>query len=233
MNFAYSVYEDSSLLVINKPDNMLIHHSFYSRNVKSKSLVEILKSQRKDYLAPVHRLDMGTSGIVIFSKSPEITRLMQKQMEERLVTKKYIALVRGFTDENGIVETPIREPDSDIYKEAKTIFRRISKIELNIAVKPFPSSRYSLIELQPITGRTHQLRKHMNKISHPIIGDKKYGNRHHNSMFENELNISGMFLHAARIEFNHPEREEIITISAPFYEKWRKMAEKLGIELDY
>lgn len=223
------IYEDEFIVIVNKPSGLLVHHSFYARNVQGESLVEILRKQIDISLAPVHRLDKGTSGIVIFSKSSEVTKSIQTQINNRLASKTYIALVRGFTEEEGRVDSPIREPDSNLYKDACTVFRKIAQIELAISVEPFSTSRYSLIELHPVTGRMHQLRKHMNKIAHPIIGDKKYGNRHHNNMFINNLYLGGMFLHAYQMEFTHPIEKKQMLIKAEFPARWKDMAEKTGL----
>jgi len=99
----------------------------------------------------------------------------------------------------------------------------LQKIQLNIAVHPYEFSRYSLVKLLPETGRMHQLRIHMNKISHPIVGDYKYGDRFHNRMFENEFNCNNLFLHANSIEFLHPISKNEINVNAPLPADWNKV----------
>ncbi|NOQ71361.1 MAG: pseudouridine synthase [Crocinitomix sp.] len=208
------LYEDDDLVVINKPNNMLVHASYYARNIKEPSLLARLKESIPVKLYPVHRLDYKTSGVIVLAKSSAGAAEIQEQFASNTIKKRYMALVRGRIKESGTVETPVKNPDTGVYKEAKTNFNALLYTEVDIPVKPYPKSRYSWVELFPQTGRMHQLRKHMNKISHPIIGDHKYGNRHHNKMFAEELGFANMFLHAAAIEFEHPVSNEVISISA-------------------
>ena len=177
------LFEDDYCLVVNKPNNVLVHHSYYSRNITDDSLLQLLTKQfgRKYY--PVHRLDRKTSGLILLVKDSSNVSKFQELFINQKISKKYLALVRGFCSENGKIDTPIKNADTGVYKDALTLYSSLEQIELDIPVKPYKTSRYSLLQLEPKTGRMHQLRKHLNKISHPIIGDHKYGNRHHNRMF--------------------------------------------------
>lgn len=211
-------YEDSYVLVINKPPNLLVHHSKYARNIEEKSLVELLIDQGiKAY--PVHRLDRKTSGLIIFSKRKEDVALFQALFENKQIEKKYIALLRGHVLSSGIVQTPVKN-DRGNYKEAETNYVCLEHLELPIPVVPYPTSRYSLVEFTPTTGRMHQLRIHCNKISHPIIGDPKYGNRHHNHMFEDFFGINNLFLHAYSLVFTHPITNINLELKAKIPEFW-------------
>ena len=197
------IYEDEYCLVVNKPNNLLVHHSYFSRNVEEESLVELLRLAGYDHPIPVHRLDRKTSGALLFSKSNEYVKSFQELFENDLIDKKYVALLRGFVNDGGVIDSPVKNERGN-YKEALTYFRMFKTKELPIPVTPYNSSRYSLVVMSPKTGRMHQLRIHANKISHPIIGDHKYGNRHHNKMFEDTLNMPNLFLHAYKLNFVHP-----------------------------
>ena len=200
----------------------MVHHSHYARNIEEESLMEILKANGYNVF-PIHRLDRKTSGVLMLAKSKEFVAPFQSMMERNEVNKVYHALVRGHIAESGTIDSPVKN-DRGNYKEALTHFRCLKHFELPIAVEPYPNSRYSLVEFEPKTGRMHQLRIHANKISHPIIGDPKYGNRHHNHMFINEFGVDNLFLHAASLEFVHPflNTEHLVQAGKDaFWEKWQ------------
>lgn len=211
------VYEDTHILLINKPSNLLVHHSYYARNIEEDSLVELLSLQGiKAY--PVHRLDRKTSGLILFAKQKEEVAVFQSLFENQAIEKKYIALLRGHIAPSGVIDSPVKNERGN-YKEAETHFRCIKHIELPIPVEPYETSRYSIVEFSPKTGRMHQLRIHANKISHPIIGDPKHGNRHHNHMFIEKFGIDMFFLHAFSLAFIHPftGSQIAITVDPPAF----------------
>jgi tRNA pseudouridine65 synthase len=222
------VFEDEALIVVNKPNNLLVHSSYYARNIKEPALIDQLSAQVNAKLYPVHRLDYKTSGCIVLAKSSELAAQLQKQFENNTIKKTYIALLRGYVNEEGLIETPVKNPESGKYKEAKTYYSKIDSIEVDIPVQPYDKSRYSLVEFCPETGRMHQLRIHANKISHPIIGDHKYGNRHHNKMFKEVLGFDLMFLHAYQLSVEHPITGEYIQFKAYPSVKWNLALEKLG-----
>jgi tRNA pseudouridine65 synthase len=215
------IFEDAYYLCINKPNNLLVHHSHYARNIEEESLMEILKANGYNVF-PIHRLDRKTSGVLMLAKSKEYVAAFQKMMEQNEVQKIYHALLRGHIIESGTIDSPVKNERGN-YKEALTHFRCLKHFELDIPVEPYSSSRYSLVEFTPKTGRMHQLRIHANKISHPIIGDPKYGNRHHNHMFITEFQNDHLFLHAESLEFVHPfldTKHLVRAEKAVFWGKW-------------
>jgi len=230
------IYTDDAILVVNKPNNLLVHHSYYARNIEETSLVQLLKESHGQAIYPVHRLDRKTSGILIFAKSPEIVTVLQQQFDSQSplgkeFEKVYYALVRGFTPPYGTIDSPIKKDESEVYQDALTQYKTIASTEIPFAVEPYSTARYSLVKLEPKTGRFHQLRKHMNKIAHPIIGDPKHGNRHHNHFFINQFNNDNLFLHAAKISFIHPVSGEKLSFSADFPEFWGDILGRIGIGL--
>lgn len=224
------LFEDEDYLVVNKPNNMLVYPSYYARNIKEPTLIDYLASSHHK-LHTVHRLDYKTSGIVVLAKNKEAAREVQAQFETQEIEKHYLALVRGYTLPDGVIDSPVKDLDKGVYKDALTKYNTLSSIEINRSVKPYPTSRYSIVELIPKTGRQHQLRKHLNKISHPIIGDHKYGNRHHNQLFANDLGWGNMFLHAMELKFDHFKYEDRIHIRAELPTFWQEMMEELGFNL--
>jgi tRNA pseudouridine65 synthase len=220
------LYEDNYILAANKPNNVLVHHSHYARNITDDSLLQLLRKQLNIAIYPINRLDRKTSGVILLAKEKEHVSSFQKLFDEKQIEKKYLALVRGHVLDKQTIDTPVKN-DRGNYKTALSLISPIRQFSVDIPVQPYPTSRYSLIEMQPITGRTHQLRIHANKIAHPIIGDHKYGNRHHNRMFEDELKHPNLFLHCKVTQFLHPFTEEKIIIEAPLPSFWNHCFDQL------
>ena len=226
------LYEDDFVIAVAKPNNMLVHHSSMARNQSNEqTLLELLQEQFEKVYYPVHRLDRKTSGIVLCAKEKEYVSRFQALFIENQIEKLYYGLVRGFSPKKGIIDSPVKGRDANAHKEALTHFETVSSIELPIAVQPFETSCYSLVKLLPKTGRMHQLRIHLNKISHPLIGDPKYGDRFHNRMFLVEFDISNLFLHAASLSFVHPFLSKPIAVQCPFPRHWYIITEKFNWKL--
>jgi len=229
MNIPIEVlFEDEYITILNKPNNVLVHHSYYARNITDDSLIELAEQNNLGKLYPINRLDRKTSGLILLAKQKEFVSEFQNLFTENKIQKKYLALVRGHVLEGGTIDSPVKNERGN-YKDATSIYQPLEYFTLNIPVQPYSTSRYTLLEFQPITGRTHQLRIHANKIAHPIIGDHKYGNRHHNAMFENQLNLPNLFLHSYSLEFTHPFSKKQIAITSPppqFWTVFKKLAKE-------
>jgi len=215
------IFEDDHIIAVNKPNNVLVHHSYYSRNITDDSLLQLLRKQNSGKLYPIHRLDRKTSGIIILAKQKEEVNQYQTLFIENQIKKTYHALVRGHILEQNSIDSPVKN-DLGKYKSALTHYQPLKNYTLDIPVKPYPQSRYTLVEYTPKTGRMHQLRIHSNKIAHPIIGDHKYGNRHHNRMFEEQLKLPNLFLHAIKLEFICPFDKQLIVIRAEKPNFWNQ-----------
>ena len=224
------LFEDAYIIIVNKPNNVLIHNSYYARNIKDKTLLDLLKEQFNVDFYPVHRIDRKTSGILVLAKQKEDVSVFQDLFNSNTIKKEYLGVVRGFVNGKYHITSPVKNADTKVYKDAETFCEPLQTKQLDIAVQPYESSRYSLVLLKPTTGRMHQLRIHMNKISHPIVGDYKYGDRFHNRMFENEFNFNNLFLHAHSITFTHPKTLENIEIQAELPKDWELLFEKFEWE---
>ena len=214
------LYENDYIVVVNKPNDVLMYPSYYARNITDLTLVELLNDQLQFKVSPLHRLDRKTSGVVIFGKSSEAAKAFEKLFSNQQIEKHYIAIVRGFCSDEGVIDTPIKNNDTGVYKEALTLYKTLSKYEWDMPVTPYDKSRYSLIKLTPKTGRMHQLRKHLNKINHPIIGDHKYGDRNYNKTFAKEFSFDKLLLHAKQLKFIHPFTNQEIEINANIPDNW-------------
>ena len=227
------LFEDEYIIGFSKPAGVVVHHSNFSRLKNAFSLKQLVENQEERPLYPIHRLDGKTTGVILFAKNKESLQKFQSLFKENNLNKSYWAILRGFTPTTLVIEKPIGPPKSEkqrlpkdkiTYKEAKTILKTLAKKEFNFSISPYPTARYSLVELIPFTGRTHQLRNHTNHIAHPIIGDHKYGDRNHNRYFSENLNANEMFLHARVLEFEHPFTKKEIRIEDEVPESWENLS---------
>ena len=223
------LYEDDFLVAANKPNNMLVHHSAMAKNkIDEQTLIEALKIEHGEKLIPLHRLDRKTSGIILLAKDKKNVATFQELFTTDTIQKTYYGIVRGFSPDEGTIDTPVKGRDAKKHRDALTHFKTTHTIELDIAVGPYETSRYSLVELYPKTGRLHQLRIHTKKINHPLLGDPKYGDKAHNLMFEREFNNDIMLLHAGKLSFKHPFINKAIELKADFPKPWFNLFEKFN-----
>jgi tRNA pseudouridine65 synthase len=215
------IFEDKYIICVNKPNNVLVHHAFLSRNVGDEdSLLQLIDKELNLKVYPIHRLDRKTSGMILMAKEKEFVSKFQELFIAKEIQKTYFGVVRGFSPESKIIDSPVKGRDANVHKEALTHLKTLENIILDIPVKPYDSSRYSLVELLPKTGRMHQLRVHSNKISHPLIGDTKYGDKNHDVMFEDNFGWKNLFLHAGQLKFTHPFSLEKLVLKATFPKDW-------------
>ena len=222
------IYQDEYLVAINKPHGLVVHRSDYIGDVDVFAVQE-LRNQIGQLVYPCHRIDRKTSGVLLFALASEVNALMHKQFAENKVKKKYLAIVRGYTDDSGWIDYPLTNEKGTV-KEAITGYSTLKRAELDIPSGNFKTSRYSLVEAYPQTGRLHQIRKHFAHIFHPIIGDRPHGCNKQNKLFKNKFEMSTMMLHAAEIVFNHPVTEKEVTIQANIYSQFNRMLNLMGWE---
>lgn len=224
------IYHDENLIAVNKPNGLLVHRSSIATDAEVFA-VQILRNQIGQQVFPCHRLDRKTSGVLIFALNPVTNAMMQKQFSENKIEKKYLAIVRGFTKDWEIIDYPLRK-ENGIMQEAITIYHTMAKTELEIPFGKQKTSRYSLVEITPKTGRMHQIRKHFAHILHPIIGDRPHGCNKQNKLFKEKWNMTNMLLHASEISFLHPFTNQEITIKAPLNESFTQAAKLLHLNLE-
>ncbi len=215
------LYQDEYLVAINKPSGLLVHKSMIDRH-EIYFAMKMLRDQLGMWVYPIHRLDKPTSGVLLFTLDSDTARVMSEQFKTHTIEKKYIAIVRGYIDENGFIDYPLSvkfdkmtDKKADKAKEAEdaqTFYRRLATVELPHAVGKYDRTRYSLVELLPKTGRKHQLRRHMKHLSHHILGDTKYGRGEHNKMVREHYNCHRLMLHAISLEFTHPYNKKRILL---------------------
>lgn len=220
------LYQDDYFFAIDKPAGHFVHPPEFSPYPVPREKICLYELQKimKQEVFPAHRLDAPTSGVVLFAKSREYVRELNFLFSDRQIQKTYHAVTRGFVEEHGTIEIPLEIAGFTDLQESKTIYKRLSTLELNVAVgKKYPTARYSLVEINPVTGRWHQIRRHFDRIAHPLLGDIEHGDSYHNRFFRDDLKISGLCLKASRVSFTHPWHQQSITIEAPVCSKWQKI----------
>lgn len=218
------IYQDDYFVAINKPAGLLVHRSRIDK-YETRFALQMVRDFIGCLVYPLHRLDKPTSGVLLFALQSSAAASMMSLFETAQVKKTYLAVVRGYVAEQGEIDYPLVEPQdkmtdalADKNKSAKpaiTRYQRLEKIELPIPVGRYQTSRYSLLQAYPTTGRKHQIRRHMKHIFHPVIGDTTYGDGTHNSMFREHFNCHRLLLHARCLSFPHPYLNKPVSITAP------------------
>lgn len=220
------LYQDDDLVAIHKPSGVFVHPTDLDRT--AWSCMPILRDQLGQWVYPVHRLDRGTSGVVLFALSSEMANEMMVQFEGREVQKAYLALVRGYLAESGMIDHAYVPPDGTDRVEALTKFECLGQVELPFAVGRYQTARYSLMKASPLTGRQHQIRKHCAHINHPIVGDHNYGDGKHNRFFKKQFDVARLMLMATHLSFLQPRTSERVTVFAPIPSRIQMLFEQFG-----
>lgn len=218
------LYRDEFLVAVHKPSGLLVHRTDIDRH-ETRFAVQIVRDQIGCKVYAVHRLDKGTSGVLLFALQPEVGQALTAQFEAQAVSKRYLAVVRGHPPESGVIDHPLTRirddyewSGKDMESEAQaavTRYRRLAMAECNVSVDKYPTSRYAPVELDPQTGRRHQLRRHLKHISHPIIGDSTYGKGRHNRFFQQAFGCHRMLLASISLALTHPVTGQPLTLIAP------------------
>lgn len=219
------VYEDKDIIVVNKPKGMVVHPA---NGNPDGTLVNAIMAICKDSLSGiggeirpgiVHRLDKDTSGLLIVAKNDMAHVNMSEQIKRHEVKKTYIALVRGVVKENeATIDMPIGRSNSDRKKMAITKNGKNAVTHIKVLKR---YDKYTLLEINIETGRTHQIRVHLAHIGYPVIGDYIYSNG------KNEFGIVGQCLHARYLEFKHPITGKDMKLEAPLPEYFEKVLQEL------
>jgi len=204
------LYQDEHLVAIDKPPGLLVHRTQLAAG-EDEAALQLLRDQLGRTVWPVHRLDRGTSGVLLFALSAEVASLLGAMFEQGQMDKRYVALVRGWPQaEEGLIDHPLaRDPElpstGQTMLQAQTRWRVLARIEWPLVTDPrFPTTRVALFEAEPLQGRRHQIRRHLKHIAHPILGDATHGKGPLNRAVAAFLGTQRLWLHARELTLVHP-----------------------------
>ncbi len=230
------LFRDDHLAVIDKPSGLLVHRTDLDRH-ETRFAVQILRDQLGRHVHTVHRIDRGTSGVLLFGLDAASARALAAQFEARTVAKRYLAVVRGWPAAAGEIDRALSR-QRDAYERppavqggpqpALTRYRTLATAEFPVAVDRYPSSRYALVELEPLTGRRHQLRRHLKHLAHPVIGDATHGKGVHNRFFAARFGSRRLLLACTRLAFDHPVTGKRVTVAAAPAPEFAAVCRALG-----
>lgn len=231
------LYQDNDLIAIHKPSGLLVHRSMIDRH-ETQFAVQLVRDLIGQRVFPVHRLDKPTSGVLVFALNVDVARRMGEVLTAGDAHKTYLAVVRGYTNEQDVIDYPLREElDAIADRQARqdkapqsaiTAYQRLATVELPLPVGRYSTARYSLLRVEPRTGRKHQIRRHLRHIFHPVVGDTTHGDGRHNDFFRQHFNCQRLLLAATQMTFQHPVHGEILEISAPLAHDFHDIINQLG-----
>lgn len=215
------LHADEHLVAINKPPGLLVHRTQLAAG-EDEAALQLLRDQLGRPVWPVHRLDRGTSGVLLFALSADVASLLGAMFERGRMDKRYLALVRGWpAADEGLVDHPLaRDPElpsaGQPLLDAQTRWRVLQRIEWPVASDPrFATTRVALLDVEPQQGRRHQIRRHLKHIAHPILGDATHGKGPLNRAVAAFLGVQRLWLHAWRLELVHPVSGTLLRLEAP------------------
>ncbi len=231
------LYQDDDLVAVNKPAGVLVHRSWLDKH-ETLFVMTTLRDMLGQHVFPIHRLDRPTSGVLLFAKSSHVARSLSAQFEKHTVQKSYLAVVRGYLLGEGRIDYPLKvKLDKIADKFAKTDkapesaithYTSLATAELPFVSTPrYATSRYSLVKLTPMTGRKHQLRRHMTHLFHPIIGDTTHGDTAQNKAVWHFTGVSRLLLHAHHLTFDGMSGQRIQVV-APIDDDFNGVMERFG-----
>lgn len=212
------LWQDEDMVAVHKPAGWLVHRTGLDAH-ETRIVMQTLRDQLGRHVFPVHRLDKGTSGVLLMALHAEAARALCAVFEQHQVHKRYIAMVRGWPAAAQTVDHALLRPDDTppdaAAQPAQTAFRRLATLQLGVPVDRYPSTRVALVEALPLTGRRHQIRRHLKHIAHPIIGDATHGKGAHNRWWAQQLGQQRLWLHAASLQFVQPLSGQQLNLVSP------------------
>lgn len=225
------------MVAINKPPGLLVHRSAIDKH-ETRFALQMVRDCLGKRVYPVHRLDKPTSGVLLFALDSGTARHMMELFSQAGVSKSYLAVVRGYTEQSSLIDYPLLEQwdkmtDAKAKRDkapqsAVTAFERLATVELDYPVGPYQTTRYSLLDVRPRTGRKHQIRRHLKHIFHPVIGDTTHGDGKHNRFFRDRFENRQLLLHAYALSFEHPVSGQPIRIKAGLNQGFERIVETLA-----
>ncbi len=232
------LYQDDELVAVDKPSGLIVHRTYLDRQATAFALQQ-LRDQLGRHVYPVNRLDKPASGVLLFALDPDAARRAAEAYADKAVEKTYLVVARGHPPDRGRIDRPLKplrdkrfeahRTPADEALPAITDFRTLARSERPFSVGRYPTSRYALVEATTRTGRYHQVRRHLNHIHHPVIGDNRHGDYRHNRYVREQLGCARLLLHAAALSMIHPYTGAPLRIEAPIPHDFAAAMEALGL----
>lgn len=220
------LYRDDHFVAVEKRSGLVVHPTAMARD--AVALLPIVRKKVGGWVYPMHRLDRGTSGLVLFALSQEAARRMGALFQSRQVDKQYLAIVRGYVDDCRVDHAIDDGEHQGNRVDCVTDFYSEARVELPYEVGPYHTARYNLLRARLLTGRRHQIRRHAAHLSHPVIGDTTHGDGDHNRLFREVFKLSRLLLMATSMAFEHPFTQEFVTIEAPIPAKLERVFDRFS-----
>ncbi len=213
------LHADDAIVAIDKPAGLLVHRSALDAH-ETRTAADLLRTQLDAPVWMLHRLDKATSGVLAFARDADVASTLGQAFEAGLVRKRYLALVRGWPDAEGEIDYALaRDPElpsaGQVRLPAVTRWRRLACFERPFADGRHETSRYALVEVEPLSGRRHQIRRHFKHLAHPLVGDTTHGKSAHNRAVAAWLGTARLWLHATRLELPVEGGEPLVIASEP------------------
>ena len=217
------LYQDEHYIAVYKPSGLLVHRSMIDRD-ETQFALQMARDLIGQRVYPVHRLDKPTSGVLLFALNSQAANRLMTQFADGEIDKEYLAVVRGYTEENGIIDYALVEerdriadamanPDPEP-QNAITHYSRLAVVEFDHPVGRYSTARFSLVRVSPKTGRRHQIRRHLRHIFHPVLCDTTHGDGRQNRFFRDHLGADRLMLSATCVSFVHPYSKQRTTVYA-------------------
>ena len=208
------LYQDPWLAVVDKPAGLMVHDSVLAAG-ETDFAADRLRAQFDRPIHLVHRLDRATSGSLLLAFDRDTASALGKAVMAQQLEKRYLAVCRGWPEAEFEIDHPLDGgPGKPQKKPAVTRFRRLATGELPVPSAGFPTSRYALLECEPLTGRFRQIRRHLKHASHHMVGDTSHGDGRHNREFRMR-GVHRMLLHAWKLGFPHPHDGRTLRVETP------------------
>ncbi|MGB0409522.1 MAG: pseudouridine synthase [Opitutales bacterium] len=225
------LYRDDDYIAVDKAAGLLVHRSPLDASERVFAL-QLVRDQLGQAVFPCHRLDRPTSGVLLFALNAPALRFTQKEFAQQGCDKSYEAVVRGWTQEAAAIDYPLRSEEApDKVRSALTFYRTINRCELAHPVGPYQTARFSHIQLEPKTGRKHQLRRHMAHLRHPILGDTRHGDGAQNRFLREHGGCQMLMLRATQLCFTHYRSRQRVTIPSGRDEAFDRILQSLQFSL--
>jgi len=166
---------------------------------------------------------------LLFAKHHGAASVLGKLIQEHKIEKTYLAVIRGYVEDSGVMNRNLFSEKKQTWQTAETFYERLEQTEQDWMVSRYPSSRYSLVQVRPSTGRHHQIRKHFAQLRHPIIGDRRHGDVKHNNYWRDHVGFNSLWLHAWKLKFTWQQRE--VEICAQLNMDWKKLLQQFSWSL--